>query len=119
MESACSDPSTVVAPAPRPHPTAPLRSDPETLRSVPVHRAIGATLGTMSARLGVIEPALVGRPDELGDVSALLERAGAGQAGALLISGDAGVGKTALVQQACAEVAPSALVLTGSCLPLT
>ena len=72
----------------------------------------------MSARFGVIGPALVGRPDELGVVSALLERADAGEAGALLIYGDAGVGKTALVQRACAELAQSEVVLAGSCLPL-
>ena len=73
----------------------------------------------MSARLGVTGPALVGRPEELGVVAALLRRACSGESGALLISGDVGVGKTALVQRACADVDPSALVLAGSCLPLT
>lgn len=74
---------------------------------------------TVSARRGVAGPALVGRPEELGVVAALLERADSGESGALLISGDAGVGKTALVQRACADLAPSAVVLSGSCLPLT
>jgi DNA-binding CsgD family transcriptional regulator len=73
----------------------------------------------MTARPGVIESALVGRQTELGVVGAVLERASSGDAVSFLISGDAGVGKTALVQQACKRADRSALTLAGACLPLT
>ncbi len=43
----------------------------------------------------------------------------AGQAATLLVCGDAGVGKTALVGAACLQVADIADVLWTSCLPLT
>ncbi|MCD9197924.1 LuxR family transcriptional regulator [Aeromicrobium wangtongii] len=74
----------------------------------------------MGSRLDAFEPALVGRPEELAVLAALLERAGTGRAGTLLIAGDAGVGKTALVQRACSKAAStsSVLVLAGACLPL-
>ncbi|WP_283252452.1 helix-turn-helix transcriptional regulator [Aeromicrobium wangtongii] len=74
----------------------------------------------MGPRLDAFEPALVGRPEELAVLSALLDRAGTGRAGTLLIAGDAGVGKTALVQRACSKAAStsSVLVLAGACLPL-
>lgn len=64
-------------------------------------------------------PVLVGRSEELATTRALVGRAIAGEAGALLVSGDPGVGKTALVQQACAGVDPEAMVLFGAALPLT
>jgi DNA-binding CsgD family transcriptional regulator len=64
-------------------------------------------------------PVLVGRSEELATIRALVDRAIAGEAGALLISGDPGVGKTALVQQACADLRPEVLVLFGAALPLT
>lgn len=73
----------------------------------------------MSARPGAIGPALAGRSGELEVLGALLERATDCEAGALLVSGDAGVGKTALVQNACAAADPSTVILAGSCLPLT
>lgn len=73
----------------------------------------------MSAHRGVIGPALLGRTGELEVFGALLERAATGGAGALLITGDAGVGKTALVQRACERADPCVLVLAGACLPLT
>lgn len=48
-----------------------------------------------------------------------LDRAEAGAAVTVLVSGDAGVGKTALVQQACSDRPAGTLVLMGGCLPLT
>lgn len=63
--------------------------------------------------------ALVGRDAELGAVGAFLNGVASGTAGTLLITGDPGVGKTALVKQACATVNSDAVVLTGTCLPLT
>ena len=64
-------------------------------------------------------PLLVGRSEELGILGALLDRARVGEAGALIVFGDAGVGKTALVQQACASLSPPVTVLFGAALPLT
>jgi DNA-binding CsgD family transcriptional regulator len=61
----------------------------------------------------------VGRSEELATIRALVEGAIAGESGALLISGDPGVGKTALVQQACGGLEPDVLVLSGAALPLT
>jgi predicted ATPase len=49
----------------------------------------------------------------------VLEQATRGQAMALLVSGEAGVGKTVLVRAACSQVSDIADVLWGSCLPLT
>ncbi|MHA6667701.1 helix-turn-helix transcriptional regulator [Homoserinimonas sp. A447] len=64
-------------------------------------------------------PVRVGRSEELATVRALVDRAIAGEAGALLVSGDPGVGKTALVQQACASLDADVLVLLGAALPMT
>lgn len=52
-------------------------------------------------------------------VVSVLQRAIMGQAAALLISGEAGVGKTVLVDAACSQVSDVADVIWGSCLPLT
>jgi DNA-binding CsgD family transcriptional regulator len=72
----------------------------------------------MTARSGVTGPTLVGRDVELGDIGALIDGADGGLSAALLVSGEAGAGKTSLVQDACARVAGHATVLNGSCLPL-
>ncbi len=61
---------------------------------------------------------LVGRADEFGEVSALIRAAAAGRAGALLLSGEAGVGKTTLVRAACSRAESEVDVLWASCLPL-
>ena len=62
--------------------------------------------------------AFVGRLVELGDLGAAVESACAGRGRAVLVTGDAGVGKTRLVHQACSGRA-DALVLSGACLPLS
>jgi DNA-binding CsgD family transcriptional regulator/MoxR-like ATPase len=62
---------------------------------------------------------LVGRTDDLAAVSALIRAAAANRAGALLISGEAGVGKTALARAACSRTESTVDVLWASCLPLT
>ncbi|WP_434620503.1 helix-turn-helix transcriptional regulator [Arthrobacter sp. A5] len=64
-------------------------------------------------------PDLVGRAAELGAIGAFLDRAAAGAAGTLVVSGDAGVGKTALVQHACAAAGTAVRTFAGACLPLT
>jgi DNA replication protein DnaC len=52
-------------------------------------------------------------------VVGVLQEAIMGQAAALLVSGEAGVGKTVLVRAACSQVSDVAEVIWGSCLPLT
>jgi len=61
----------------------------------------------------------VGRTEELAAVRALIEGAFLGRAGALLIRGDAGVGKTELVAQAIRDAAARATVVQAAALPLT
>ncbi|WP_111720464.1 LuxR family transcriptional regulator [Homoserinimonas sp. OAct 916] len=59
-----------------------------------------------------------GRETETSEVRRFLEDAVNGTAGLLLVTGEAGVGKTALVEHACAEFADQMTVLAGGCLPL-
>ncbi|WP_367136942.1 AAA family ATPase [Saccharothrix sp. HUAS TT1] len=66
------------------------------------------------ARLGSGIP-LVARGREMTRLRAALDEAAHGQAGAVLLAGDAGVGKTRLVDELAAS-AGDALVLTGRCL---
>jgi DNA-binding CsgD family transcriptional regulator len=63
--------------------------------------------------------AFVGRNRELGIIRSLLDRTAIEEAQAMVVSGDAGVGKTALVAEACAARAGSRMILSGACLPLT
>ncbi len=63
--------------------------------------------------------AFVGRARESERVRSVLESARGGHLAALLVSGDAGVGKTRLVDRICAEADDDAvLVLRGVCLPM-
>ncbi|WP_353814154.1 helix-turn-helix transcriptional regulator [Agromyces sp. SYSU T00266] len=64
-------------------------------------------------------PQLVGRERELDIVGGLLDRAWGEEAQTLVVSGDAGVGKTALVAAACAVRRADGETLVGACLPLT
>ncbi|SCG48343.1 Predicted ATPase [Micromonospora coxensis] len=62
---------------------------------------------------------LVGRQDELGSLRAALARARAGQAGTVLVGGEAGVGKTRLLEEFGALVtAGGDRLLVGQCLEL-
>ncbi|WP_121175591.1 helix-turn-helix transcriptional regulator [Streptomyces sp. 1114.5] len=59
---------------------------------------------------------LVGRDGELRDLLGALARARAGEPGAVLVSGEAGIGKTRLITEfAAAAGREGALVLTGRC----
>lgn len=60
-----------------------------------------------------------GRETESATVRQFLEDAIHGAAGMLLVTGEAGVGKTALVEHACTQFADQMTVLAGGCLPLT
>ncbi|MFF7280856.1 AAA family ATPase [Streptomyces griseorubiginosus] len=62
---------------------------------------------------------LVGREDELAWLSSVLERARGGEARAVLVAGDAGVGKTRLLDEVTGRaVADGMTVLTGHCVDL-
>ena len=68
-----------------------------------------------SAHCGCRPYAIAGRKTELATVRRHLETG----AGLLLVTGEAGIGKTKLVSTAVALVAPDVFVATGSCLPLS
>ncbi|MFF9457634.1 helix-turn-helix transcriptional regulator [Streptomyces flaveolus] len=62
---------------------------------------------------------LVGREDELARLTGALERARAGEARAVLVAGDAGVGKTRVLDEVAARAAAAGTtVLTGHCVDL-
>lgn len=66
----------------------------------------------------VVGRLLVGRDPESAQVRAVLDRVTGGEAASLLIFGEAGVGKTALVAEAWRQADPRLLLLSGACLPL-
>ncbi|MEV6487132.1 AAA family ATPase [Actinoplanes sp. NPDC051633] len=68
---------------------------------------------------GGIRRALVGRADEREALLGLVRGAADGHAAVLLLSGQAGVGKTALVRDTCGRVPDDAEVLWAGCLPLS
>jgi hypothetical protein len=88
----------------------PLGRSPKTLKFARRGRRLGGTppvwwdTGTLNGGQGPIDPVLVGCDVELGILGALLDRAATGTYGALIVRGDAGVGKTVLIQQSCAAV---------------
>jgi DNA-binding CsgD family transcriptional regulator/tetratricopeptide (TPR) repeat protein len=64
------------------------------------------------------ELGFVGRVEELAQVRGVVQAAALGRCAALLVTGEAGSGKTSLVQQGCAQGDGEVEVLWGSCLPL-
>jgi DNA-binding CsgD family transcriptional regulator/tetratricopeptide (TPR) repeat protein len=67
----------------------------------------------------VSSPELIGRTEELAALTAALERAGTGEFGAILIAGEAGVGKTRLVAELERHAATAdGRVLAGDCIEL-
>jgi DNA-binding NarL/FixJ family response regulator/tetratricopeptide (TPR) repeat protein len=82
-----------------------------------VSRVAGAIIGTMAAR--VSSPVLIGRVDELERLRAAMRRAVDGRSSAVLLAGEAGVGKTRLVAELAALArADGAEVLQGGCILL-
>ncbi|MFI5802042.1 helix-turn-helix transcriptional regulator [Streptomyces sp. NPDC051561] len=67
----------------------------------------------------IIDSPFVGRADELTRLTGVLERAAAGEPRAVLVAGDAGVGKTRTLTVAAAHAAATGMtVLTGHCVDL-
>ncbi|WP_314220516.1 helix-turn-helix transcriptional regulator [Streptomyces zaehneri] len=67
----------------------------------------------------VFATAFIGREEELARLSGVLERARGGESRAVLIAGDAGVGKTRVLDEVAARAARSGMtVLTGHCVDL-
>jgi DNA-binding CsgD family transcriptional regulator/tetratricopeptide (TPR) repeat protein/nucleoside-triphosphatase THEP1 len=96
-----------------------------TAAAVPaVHRKTGAAPSDPHAMLGAVEtrsvsPVFVGRADELGTLHDALVRAGEGEPQALLIGGEAGVGKTRLVEEfAAAARRRGAVIALGGCVEI-
>jgi hypothetical protein len=58
---------------------------------------------------------LHGRDAELARIAALLDAARAGRSGVLVVRGEPGVGKTALLDAACEAAPPGTTVLRASC----
>ena len=67
----------------------------------------------------VSSPRLVGRAEELARLAAALDRAAAGDPAAVLVAGEAGVGKTRLVAEFTSQASDGGVsVLTGGCVAL-
>ena len=65
-------------------------------------------------------PGFVGRTDELKALEDAFETAAAGEAAAVLVGGEAGIGKTRLLAELCRRTrARGALAVTGVCVPGT
>src|SRR3954454_24683787 len=67
----------------------------------------------------MVSPIFVGRESEMAALMGALERAAAGEPAVVLVGGEAGVGKTRLVEEAGARgAAGGARMLTGACVEL-
>ncbi|QHA07008.1 AAA family ATPase [Streptomyces broussonetiae] len=65
-----------------------------------------------------VSPVFVGRTDELDTLNEALARAAAGEPQALLLGGEAGVGKTRLVEEFAAAAGRHAVVAVGGCVEI-
>ncbi len=113
-------------------PTDPAVRRPKPAAAVPARTAVavgpggktGAVESDLRAMLGAVEtmsvsPVFVGRGDELEMLNDALARAAAGEPQALLLGGEAGVGKTRLVEEfATAACRGGAVVALGGCVEI-
>jgi DNA-binding CsgD family transcriptional regulator len=75
--------------------------------------------GMLRRMTALISPVLIGRQAELGALAQAFQRAAAGEPAVVLVGGEAGVGKTRLVEEAASRAAVSGVrVLTGACAEL-
>jgi DNA-binding CsgD family transcriptional regulator len=81
---------------------------------------VSVPTGTMAdmAAFGSVRPPLVGRDDELQLLLGLVGASGEGRPAAVLLAGDAGVGKTRLLAQVAADVSVATMVVRGGCVDL-
>src|SRR5438445_213741 len=63
-------------------------------------------------------PVMIGRSAELDRLREALAQAAAGSPHAVIVSGEAGIGKTRLVREFAAAAPPEVRVLWGGCVPL-
>ena len=100
------------------------RIRPRGRATEPGPREAGAgELSVERARMGVVAQTFgtpfIGRGDELARLTGVLERARDGDPRAVLVAGDAGVGKTRTLTEAAAHAAAAGMtVLTGHCVDL-
>lgn len=73
--------------------------------------------GTTWTTLPSLDTPLVGREEALGWLQRAYADARSGHGGVILISGEAGIGKSRLMQEFAASLAGHPLVLTGACYP--
>ncbi|MET7282554.1 AAA family ATPase [Kribbella sp. NPDC005582] len=66
----------------------------------------------------IVSPHLIGRSDELAEILAAYEKAAGGESVTVLVSGEAGIGKSRLTATAIDSLPGDPLVLTGGCLEL-
>ncbi|CAM5727407.1 hypothetical protein SALBM311S_01188 [Streptomyces alboniger] len=84
---------------------------------MPLRQTRVSMLGLVETRS--VSPVFVGRTDELGTLNDALARAAAGEPQALLLGGEAGVGKTRLVEEfATAACRRGAVVALGGCVEI-
>src|SRR5215218_9020812 len=117
-------------PPPRPvQPPEPLGGTPVTVATHDIQRRAGDPAGSFASRPGrailvamtatLTSPTFVGRTEELARLAAAADRAAAGTPTAVLVGGEAGVGKTRLVGELVASARQAgATVLVGGCVEL-
>ena len=92
----------------------------EFARRALAHRGVTEAVAAVSRPLAIATAPLFGRERELGILGRLLAEAVAGSGRRVLISGEAGIGKTALADDLARRAVESgALVLVGHCYDLT
>lgn len=90
-----------------------------TLRCTLLIRSLRCQNRRVADHGGLVDADIVGRATEMDLLRSFLASAAAGRSGTIVISGDAGIGKTALIQHACASHGTLFQLFAGTCLPLT